>query len=231
MKRNPVSRAGFKLCIYGLGDPHEFGHVRYVGMALKPSRPNEHASAALKVVKKASYLINWVRKLQKEGRSYVVLVLEELPEGTTRHFLGFVEQCYIKALRQIGHHLTNVHEGGWGGSTTLGKKWTDEEKQRMRVIFKGRPLSEKHKAALRHPWSEARRTAHKSHNKGRPWPAARRAARETPWNKGMSGGSLSVEQRQKLSVAQFKRYEEHPEHATRHSEAMKRYYEERRKKQ
>jgi len=36
-------------------------------------------------------------------------------EGTAREFLGFVEKCYIKSLREIGHDLINVAEGGDGG--------------------------------------------------------------------------------------------------------------------
>jgi len=44
------------------------------------------------------------------------MILEELPVGADMKFVGFVESCYVKSLRSIGHKLTNENDGGWGGS-------------------------------------------------------------------------------------------------------------------
>lgn len=210
--------------IYGLVDPLDPGNVRYVGMApSKESRPFRHAQVALSTTV-SSYLYNWIRKLDREGRNYHVVLLEELPVGTSRRFLGFVEKCYIKSLREIGHQLTNVSEGGWGGATTVGKVCSQATKDKLRAIFSGRPLSERHKAALRHPWTPVRRAAHKS-RKGLPWSAARRAARSEPWNKGKDLGVMTEEQKAKLRDGQLKSYAANPERARNHSLAMKRYYE------
>ena len=106
----------FSPFIYGLVDPQDPGHVRYVGMAtVRSSRPLEHAKNAKKPSANETHFVRWVRKLQNEGREYSVLILEELSPGTDRRFLGEVEKLYISALSKIGHQLTNVSEGGWGG--------------------------------------------------------------------------------------------------------------------
>lgn len=101
--------------IYGLVDPFEPKHVRYVGMTIgRRLRPFDHMRNARKE-KKHSHLLHWIRKIQSEGREPSVLILEELFENSSRDFIGFVEKCYIKSLRGIGHRLTNVAEGGNGG--------------------------------------------------------------------------------------------------------------------
>lgn len=97
--------------VYGLVDPTEPKHVRYVGMAsVNAARPYSHARHT-----KNQHLANWIQKLKTVGRIYEVLILEELPETGSRDLLGFVEQCYIRSLREIGHRLTNIAEGGWTG--------------------------------------------------------------------------------------------------------------------
>lgn len=101
--------------IYGLVDPFEPDHIRYVGMAMRERRPYEHATRAYQ--QRASHLVHWILKLHADGRNYQIRKLEELEPHTSRKFLGFVEQCYIASLRKIGHNLTNVHEGGLGGNT------------------------------------------------------------------------------------------------------------------
>lgn len=83
----------FRPFVYGLIDPLEPGHVRYVGMAsVRASRPNEHAYLARKGSNGNPHLMNWIRKIQSEGREPTFLVLEQLSEGATKKFLGFVEQ-------------------------------------------------------------------------------------------------------------------------------------------
>lgn len=106
--------------IYGLVDPLEPGHVRYVGMArVKASRPYDHAKNARRSSTTNPHLMNWVRKLQAEEREYTCIVLETLPCGVSRGLLGFVERCYIKSLIEIGHKLTNATQGGEGGDTGI----------------------------------------------------------------------------------------------------------------
>lgn len=109
-----VRRRPFRPIIYGLVDPLEPKHVRYVGMASNAGRPYVHAKQARRPNHKYSHLRHWVQKLQAEGREYTVLILEELSEDVSRHFLGEVEKMYIASLRAIGHNLTNATDGGEG---------------------------------------------------------------------------------------------------------------------
>lgn len=116
--------------IYGLVDPLEPKHVRYVGMATRDERPFDHANEARKTTK-SSYKLNWIRKVQAEGREPEFITLEQLSDSCLPAFLGFVESCYIASLRAIGHRLTNKTDGGEG---TLGLRWSDEAKAGMSVV-------------------------------------------------------------------------------------------------
>jgi hypothetical protein len=102
--------------VYGLYDPAEAGHIRYVGMAgTRPERPYDHAIVARRS-KKNSYLLNWIRQVQAGEREPAVLVLEQLNAGASLKFVGEIEKMYISSLRRIGHRLTNISEGGGGRS-------------------------------------------------------------------------------------------------------------------
>jgi hypothetical protein len=80
----------------------------------KANRPYRHAFEARRSSARVTHKINWIRKIQAEGREPAILILEELQPSTTREFVGFVEKCYIKSLREIGHRLTNSTDGGEG---------------------------------------------------------------------------------------------------------------------
>lgn len=111
----PRPRGDFRPFVYGLVDPAAPGHVRYVGMAnVTGQRPYMHAKHARLGRTRLRHLMNWVRSIQAQGRGYSVLVLEELPAGASSKLVGFVEFSYIKALRGIGHDLTNLTDGGDG---------------------------------------------------------------------------------------------------------------------
>ena len=131
--------------VYGLVDPLDAGHVRYVGMSFRAGRPLDHARNARGKMR-SSHLMNWIRKLQTEGREYIVLVLEELPLDSRREFVGFVEKCYIKSLREIGHKLTNVTEGGDGGA---GNVHTPEVRAQISAAAKGRIVTDEVRARTR----------------------------------------------------------------------------------
>ena len=109
----------FKPCVYGLVDPNEPGHVRYVGLARQPNRPFSHAQEARRS-SRSSWKLNWIRSIQAVGREPAVIVLEELSFGrlsssnASSGLLGFVESSYIASLKSIGHRLTNLTAGGEG---------------------------------------------------------------------------------------------------------------------
>jgi hypothetical protein len=126
-QRDPTTYRPF---IYGLVDPDDIGHIRYVGMApSRATRPYDHATAARKERTKDTHQIRWIRKLQAAGRDYLVTILEETPQGTDRVVLGARETHWILTLRGHGHRLTNENDGGWGGSNG---PHSEEARQRMR---------------------------------------------------------------------------------------------------
>ena len=60
--------------IYGLVDPLDAGHVRYVGMAFKAQRPYQHSLSARNKLDKHSHLFHWIRSLHIEGPKVVMSV-------------------------------------------------------------------------------------------------------------------------------------------------------------
>jgi hypothetical protein len=134
----------FQPFIYGLIDPLDPGHIRYVGMApSNPFRPHQHRENARRPNTKPSHLIYWIRKLHSEGRTYQVKTLETL---SSPRLLGFVEKCYIDSLRKIGHDLTNGTEGGVGGNT--GYFGSDEHRALMKMVQTGRKRSPETRALM-----------------------------------------------------------------------------------
>ena len=141
--------------VYGLVDPDEPTHVRYVGLAgVRASRPYDHAKWARSKRAIATWQVNWIRKVQAAGREPVVLVLEQLAEGASRRMLGFVEACYIKSLLKIGHRLTNVAVSENGGHDQ-----TPETRTRISGSLKGRQKSDETRELLRLAWTDERRVA------------------------------------------------------------------------
>jgi hypothetical protein len=126
----PRPKAEFRPFVYGLVDPLNLGHVRYVGMALQGKRPFAHAKRARKDSGNYPHVLNWIRSLQ--GRDYTVLVLEELPAGSRRRFVGAIETMYITSLKAIGHDLTNATNGGDG---FIGGKHRPESRARLAATW------------------------------------------------------------------------------------------------
>jgi hypothetical protein len=163
----------FKPFIYGLVDPFEPGHVRYVGMATQPRRPYEHAKEARKSTQQ-THKLNWIRQVQAVGSEPSVLILEELPEGCDREFLGFVESCYIKSLREIGHKLTNGTDGGEGLVNP-----TEEVRARISASTRAgqapEDVREKMRVAARKRWEDPAERLRKSESAKAAMTAERRA--------------------------------------------------------
>jgi hypothetical protein len=140
----PRAKAEFRPFVYGLVDPREVGHVRYVGLAMQSRRPFAHAKRARKEGENHSHVLNWIRSLQAEAIDYAVLILEELPAGSSRKFVGSIEKMYIASLRSLGHDLTNTTEGGDGFSG----RHRQESKEKARLAQIGKPKSAEHAANI-----------------------------------------------------------------------------------
>lgn len=105
---------GLKNFIYGLEDPLEVGHIRYVGLATHEGRPKYHEWEALNA-DYTSHKINWILKLLSEDRTYSTVIIEEFSDDFERDLLCKAEIAYIAEYRKNGHRLTNSSPGGDGG--------------------------------------------------------------------------------------------------------------------
>jgi ribosomal protein L25 (general stress protein Ctc) len=139
-----------KTYIYTLSEP-ETGRIRYVGKAnnLK-RRMYGHLNEAKRNGKTKKD--NWIKKLQKLGKSPVMEIIEEVEEKNWEQ----AEQFWIVYLRFLGFNLCNLDAGGIGGQrrseetieklriTSTGRLHSEETKKRMSEMFKGIPKKSKH---------------------------------------------------------------------------------------
>lgn len=144
-----------KFIIYGLVDPRD-GQLRYVGKSVRGlGRPKEHTSRKNERTHKA----NWIQQLQALGLKYEIVIIQELdgPE-----ILSQAEVFWIAYFRQLGCNLTNATDGGEGTlgrevsaatkelhrQHALGKVATQETRDRMASMKKGRPLALSHRERI-----------------------------------------------------------------------------------
>lgn len=122
----------FKPIIYGLVDPLEPNHIRYVGIASYVRRPRSHEYEAISSDKN-THKLAWVRKLLSECRTYEVIVLEEFEIGVSREILIAAEIKHIADKRSLGHNLTNGTDGGDGTinpTPEIRAKWSQAQSSR-----------------------------------------------------------------------------------------------------
>mgnify|MGYP001576037036 CR=1 FL=1 len=186
-------KTDFRPFIYGLVDPADPGHVRYVGMSrANARRPFNHAKDALKGRHVNAYLSNWILKIQTDGREPKPLVLEEFAQGTSGRFIGLIETYYIKALRDLGHKLTNITLGGegWGIPSAEKRKKNSDYMKKYRA---------------EHPmkWTDERRATHSAFMKGKKYALGIVQSAETRAKKSASqmGHAVSAETNAKKSKA------------------------------
>lgn len=157
--------------VYALADPRTPEHVRYVGLAMRASRPYDHSKIARKG--KRTYVYNWIRSIQTEGFEPLVLFLE----SCTKENVGERERHYINHFHSAGHPLTNMREGGLG-SHALTEEAKNDIIRKISNTLKGHPgcnhtqearakISAKLKGCVRSPETRAKMSAAK---KGIPSP-------------------------------------------------------------
>lgn len=208
--------------VYGLVDPQDMGHVRYVGMTTaSDQRPYSHMREARNASAASSHKTHWIRKVQREGREPSVIILEQLSVGCSTDLAGFVEKCYIKSLREIGHRLTNIMEGGGNGphaqetkaktsATLMGHAVTKESRRKtaegLRRYYESPESHEKRSEAAKAAHTEETRAAVRRAQTGRvPEPemlARRNASIKNAWaaRKANGGGSHTEETKAFLSA-------------------------------
>ena len=123
------------ILIYSLHDPRT-GELRYVGKTKKlRARISEHLSRARKGQR--THLSAWLRSLVTVGLMPEMRVIEE----TSEQLWQARERFWINHFRQSGVRLTNGTEGGEGGATCNGKKWTEERRKHISEKFKGHAVA------------------------------------------------------------------------------------------
>lgn len=122
-----------KIFIYTLSDQN--GNIRYIGKTKDIKRRfREHIK---NYDNSESYKNNWIKSLVKKGDYPVISILDEVEYEDS----SFFEMYWISQLECWGFKLTNLTIGGEG---TIGYKFSDEQKQKMR-----KPKSKEHIENLR----------------------------------------------------------------------------------
>ena len=125
--------------IYALRDP-DSARIRYVGKTDNPSRRKEaHLSQCWHGT---SYCQRWIAQLRRSGKSPTMNILEVVHDAAK---WPEREQWWIAELRSRGEPLTNTSAGGRGA---LGVRHSAEAINKIRMRFKGIPLTEKHRHHL-----------------------------------------------------------------------------------
>lgn len=129
-----------RFIIYGLFDPREPSHIRYIGRSSSGrKRPISHGSAA-HLAADSTYKGNWIRALLREGIMYDFKVLEVV-SGLER--LNEAEQRWITDGFARGWSLTNLTTGGDGSYTPQ----SAEYRQRVAEISRQIWATKKHSSA------------------------------------------------------------------------------------
>jgi hypothetical protein len=132
--------------VYTLVDPRN-NLPFYVGKG-SGERCNAHVVEAKYYVKRKSLKLNKIRKLMRLGMEPIVIKLEE--NVSDKQALD-LECLLIAEMRDLGFNLTNMTDGGDGAQ---GYKHTEDHKQKMSDLQKGRVFSEETKQRMRKPKSE-----------------------------------------------------------------------------
>jgi hypothetical protein len=132
--------------VYTLVDPRN-NLPFYVGKG-SGERCNAHVVEAKYYVKRKSLKLNKIRKLMRLGMEPIIIKLEE--NVSDKQALD-LECLLISEMRDLGFKLTNMTDGGDGAQ---GYKHTEEHKQRMSELQKGRVFTEEHRQAMCKPKSE-----------------------------------------------------------------------------
>lgn len=206
--------------IYALICPIK-GKVRYVGKSVQVRERflSHHIKGREGDTSYAK--TRWVKKLLKLNLYPVLSIIETCNEKTWID----KEKYWIKRLREEGHPLLNISEGGDSISYWKGKKRSQETKDKIRLTKSGTTLSEEHKKKISESmigvntwakgikYSEERKRKMSEVRKGVPKPPRTKehamkigkANRgKAPWNKGLTN-CYSADTLEKMSKSALKR--------------------------
>lgn len=176
--------------IYLLRDP-DTNAIRYVGKAEKPSRRLvKHLSEA---ARNSLWSARWICTLLAVGKRPIMDVVEQGIGESWKE----AECRWIKKCREEGADLTNLAEGGNGGSGPL----SDEARRKISAALAGRPHSPEHVAKVAaaktgQPRPEASKKAQRQKLLGRKYSSEHRAA----ISNGLQGRKQSAQHLAALSA-------------------------------
>lgn len=126
-----------KTFIYSLCDPIT-EEVRYIGKTDQYLKQRLYSHIQESKSDKRSHKISWIKSLLSKGLKPLIKIVDEVPQDEWKYW----ECYYIELYKSRGYNLTNLTDGGQGGS---GYKHTEESRERMRQSKLGQKLSEEHK--------------------------------------------------------------------------------------
>ncbi len=212
--------------IYALIDTSEVeSRIFYVGMTIKPAqtRFKAHINEAKRGVGKVDTKKN--RKVMKllKTENLDMIILEQNEEWTNED-LAQKEKWWISSLISKGVQLTNLTEGGDG---TAGYKYTEEQKNTIRVAIakayeeRGESIRQKMSDSARNRWdSTDERTTQSQKMK------ESKAAKEQRkvLHKSSVGRKLDEEHKKAISKGTQDFFDAHPEIGQAHSIRMKKKF-------
>lgn len=119
----------------------------YVGKGIG-SRCYSHVKEAIYYPEKRSLKLNKIRSILNDG--YEVIIKKVENNVSDLDAIDF-ECLLISEIRDFKFSLTNMTDGGDGAQ---GYKHTDEHKQKMKILFSNRVITDKHRQNMRKPKSE-----------------------------------------------------------------------------
>ena len=225
--------------IYGLVDPLESEHVRYIGKTRVKERPRGHEKEAL-VVDYHTHKIHWILSLLVEGRTYDVITIEQHLITISDEDLNLSEKFYIAKYRSEGHALTNSTDGGDGVinlspesrlKISLASKKYWEDHPEFREMMSINALAQWQDPAYREyhlkKISEAAKRRWKNPDyrklmlevRAKQWTDERRLDQSMEFMEKWADPVFYAEQIEKYRQGQIRRYK-NPENAIKTSEAM-----------
>lgn len=116
--------------IYGLVDPRN-NKLRYIG---KSDDPKVRFAKHIREAKRSTILHRcaWIRGLLNEGLSPKLILLMQIPSLKWQ----ISERLLIFSLKSSNYDLTNMADGGLGGSTSRGKKRSKESRKNIQQGLK-----------------------------------------------------------------------------------------------
>lgn len=129
-----------KTFIYSLCDPIT-DEIRYIGKTDQYLKQRLYSHIQECKSNKKSHKISWIKSLLFQDLRPFIKVIDEVPQEEWKYW----ECYYIELYRSKGCNLTNLTDGGQGGS---GYKHTQESRNRMRKSKLGQKLSEEHKEKI-----------------------------------------------------------------------------------